>query len=73
MNINPNRFVQILNETSTRLSDDGLAKITDIQTKLNYVNNGKVITATNMLDAFIAATGTVVEEYASPKAINYLA
>ena len=73
MNINPNRFVQILNETSTRLSDDGLAKITDIQTKLNYVNNGKVMTATNMLDAFIAATGTVVEEYTSPKAINYLA
>lgn len=73
MNINPNRFVQILNETSTRLSDDGLAKITDIRTKLNYVNNGKVMTATNMLDAFIAATGTVVEEYTSPKAINYLA
>ena len=73
MNINPNRFVQILNETSTRLSDDGLAKITDIQTKLNYVNNGKVMTVTNMLDAFIAATGTVVEEYTSPKAINYLA
>ena len=73
MNINPNRFVQILNETSTRLSDDGLSKITDIQTKLNYVNNGKVMTATNMLDAFIAATGTVVEEYTAPKAINYFA
>jgi len=50
-----------------------LATITDVNTKLNFVNNGKLTTATNMLDAFIAATGTVVEEYTSPKAINYLA
>ena len=73
MMINPNKFMYTINEVTTRLSDDGLAKITDIQTKLNFVNNGKVTTATNMLDAFIAATGTVVEEYTSPKAINYLA
>lgn len=73
MKINPNKFMYALNEVSTRLSNDGLATITDVNTKLNFVNNGKITTATNMLDAFIAATGTVVEEYTSPKAINYLA
>ncbi len=73
MMINPNKFMFTLNEISTRLSDDGLATITDVNTKLNFVNNGKLTTATNMLDAFIAATGTVVEEYASPKTINYFA
>ena len=73
MMINPNKFMYTLNEVTTRLSDDGLAKITDIQTKLNFVNNGKVTTVTNMLDAFIAATGTVVEKYNSPKAIDYIA
>jgi len=73
MMINPNKFMYALTETSTRLSEDGLAKITDVQTKLNFVNNGKITTVSNMLDAFIAATGTNVEEYVSPKAINYLA
>ena len=73
MMINPNRFVQILNETSTRLSSDGLGKVYDVQTKLNFIDNGKVTTVTNMLDAFIAATGTIVEDYNAQKAIHYLA
>ena len=73
MMINPNRFMQVFNETSTRLSQDGLAKITDVKTTLNFFDDGKVTKVNNMLDAFIAATGTVVEKYNSPKAIDYIA